>query len=79
MKKSLDAFTSLAISLEPRREAIDQLLRGDPLALGLQRHRLAELVGAGEEEDVLPALAHVAGEDVDGHGRVRVARDAAPR
>ena len=45
----------------------------DPLALGRLRDRLAVLVGAGEEEDVLAALAHVPGEDVGGDRRVRVA------
>jgi len=37
------------------------------------RHRLAVLVGAREEEDVLAALTVVPGEDVGGDGRVRVA------
>ena len=53
--------------LELGRVAVAQLLRRDPLALGRQLDRLAVLVGAGEEEDVLPALAHVPGEDVRGH------------
>ena len=45
----------------------------DPLALGRELDRLPVLVGAGEEEDVLAALAHVPGEHVGGHRRVRVA------
>ena len=49
---------------EPLGVAVDQLLRRDALALGRLRDRLAVLVGAGEEEDVLAALAHVAGEHV---------------
>ena len=40
-------------------------------AAGLDR--LAVLVGAGEEEDVLAALAHVPGEHVGRHRRVGVA------
>ena len=36
--------------------------------------RLAVLVGAGQEEDVLTALAVVAGEDVGGDRRVGVAQ-----
>ncbi len=52
--------------------AVGQLLRGDALALGRVLDRLAVLVGAGEEEDVLAALAHVAGEHVSRHRRVGV-------
>ena len=52
--------------------AVGELLRRDALALGGQRDRLAVLVGAGEEEHVLPALAHVPGEDVGADRRVRV-------
>ena len=58
---------------ELRGVAVGQLLRRDPLALGGGLDRLAVLVGAGEEEDVLAALAHVAGEHVGGDRRVRVA------
>ena len=43
------------------------------LALGRLGDRLAVLVGAGQEEDLLAALAHVAGEDVGADRRVRVA------
>ncbi len=53
--------------------AVGQLLRGDALALGRLRDRLAVLVGAGEEEDLLAALAHVPGQDVGADRRVRVA------
>ena len=53
--------------------SIRELLRGDSLALGGGLDRLAVLVGSGQEEDVLAALAHMAGEHVGGHRRVRVA------
>ena len=58
--------------LEALGVAVGELLRRDALALGRLRHRLAVLVGAGEEEDLLAALAHVAGEDVGADRRVRV-------
>ena len=60
--------------LEAWREAVAELARRDPLGLGLLRHRLTVLVGAGQEEDVLPALAMVPGEDVGGDRRVGVAQ-----
>ena len=66
----VDAPDELA---ELRRVAVDQLLRRHPLALGRQRDRLAVLVGAGEKERVVAALAVVAGEHVGGDRRVRVA------
>ena len=44
-----------------------------PERLGRLRDRLAVLVGAREEEDVLAALAHVPREHVGGDRRVRVA------
>jgi hypothetical protein len=59
--------------LELGRVAIGQLLRRDPLALGRVLDRLAVLVGAGEEEDVLAPLAHVPRQHVGCHGRVGVA------
>ena len=58
--------------LEARGEAVAQLARGDALGLGLLRDRLAVLVGAGQEEDVLAALAVVPGEDVGRDRRVGV-------
>ena len=73
MKKSLEAPTRSAIASKARRVAVGELLRRDALALGGQLDRLAVLVGAGEEEDVLAALAVVAGEHVGGDRRVRVA------
>ena len=45
--------------LELRRVPIGQLLGADPLPLGRELDRLAVLVGAGEEEHVFAALAHV--------------------
>ena len=66
--------------LEPRQQrhevldvAVAELLRRDALSFGGERDRLAVLVGAGEEEDLLAALAHVAGQHVGGDRRVRVA------
>ena len=73
MKKSLVASMIGISSSNFARVAVGQLLRRDPLALGRRLDRLAVLVGAGEEEDVLAALAHVAGEDVGRHRRVGVA------
>ena len=58
--------------LEALGVAVGELLRRDALALGRLRHRLAVLVGAGEEEHLLAALAHVAGEDVGADRGVRV-------
>ena len=72
MKKSLDALDPLAHLLELGRVAVRELLRADPLLLGGQLDRLAVLVGAGQEEDVLAPLAHVPREDVGGDRRVRV-------
>ena len=60
--------------LEARRVAVGQLLGADPLLLRRELHRLAVLVRAREEEDILPALAHVAREDVGRDRRVRVAQ-----
>ena len=59
--------------LEVHDVAVGQLARRDPLALGDVGDRLAVLVGAGQEEDVLAALAHVPREHVGGDRRVRVA------
>ena len=73
MKKSLEASIFGISSPEPLRVAVGELARLDALALGRLRDRLAVLVGAGQEEHVLAALAHVAGEDVGADRRVRVA------
>ena len=59
--------------LEALRVAVGQLLRRDARALGGRADGLAVLVGAGEEEDVLAALALVAREHVGRDRRVRVA------
>ena len=64
----------LAHLLEVDDVAVGQLARRDALALGDVRDRLAVLVRAGQEEGVLAALAHVAGEHVGGDRRVRVAQ-----
>src|SRR5439155_22389748 len=58
--------------LEALRVAVGEPLRRDALPLGGQRHGLAVLVGARQEEHLLPALAHVAREDVAADRRVRV-------
>ncbi len=79
MKKSLEALMRGISAWKRCGVAVGELLRRHALALGRLRDRLAVLVGAGEEEDVLAALAHVAGEDVGPDRRVRVARGAAPR
>ena len=70
MKKSLEASTCSPISWNRRRFGRRALRR--ILALGREPDRLAVLVGAGEKEHVLAALAVVAGEDVGGDRRVRV-------
>src|SRR4051794_39750106 len=57
---------------EADRVAVAELARGDALALGRDRHGLTVLVGPREEEHVLSALAHVAGQDVRRDRRVRV-------
>ena len=79
MKKSLETFELRQQRLEALGVAVGELLRRDALALGRQRDRLAVLVGAGEEEDVLPALAHVPGQHVGGDRRVGVPEVRAPR
>ena len=73
MKKSLDALMRGSRSRKRCGVAVGELLRRDALALGDLRDRLAVLVGAGEEEHVLAALAVMAGEDVGADRRVRVA------
>ena len=59
--------------LEPLGVALGQLARRDPLALGGLGDRLAVLVGAGQEEDLVAALAHVPREHVGGDRRIHVA------
>src|ERR1019366_8200462 len=59
--------------LEPLGVAVGELLGLEPLRVRRVGDRLAVLVGAGEKEDVLAALAHVAREHVGGDRRVRVA------
>jgi hypothetical protein len=59
-------------SFEASIRGISELAGRDPLALGHLRDRLAVLVGAGEEEHVLAALAHVACHHVGGDGCVCV-------
>ena len=45
-----------------------------PSRCGRDLDRLAVLVGPGEEENVLSALAHMAGKHVGGQGRIGVAQ-----
>ena len=73
MKKSLEAFELRHQRLEALGVAVGQLLGLEPLRARGVGDRLAVLVGAGEEEHVLAALAHVAREHVGGDRRVRVA------
>ena len=79
MKKSLEASSSGASALKRSALRSASSLRLDALRLGRVGHRLAVLVGAGEEEHVLPTLALVAGQDVGGDRRVRVPEMRAPR
>ena len=72
MKKSLVASSRGTSAWKRSALRSASSLRRDALALGRLRDRLAVLVGAGQEEDVLAALAHVAGEDVGRDRRVRV-------
>ena len=58
--------------LEALRVAVGELLGRDALALGRLRDGLAVLIGAGEEEHLLAALAHVPRQDVGADGGVRV-------
>jgi len=57
---------------EALRVAVREFLRLDALRMGRIRHGLPMLVGAGEEEHRLLALAAVAREHVGGDRRVRV-------
>src|SRR5690606_22820646 len=59
--------------LEAGGVLVGERLRRNAFAVGLQRNRFAVLIGAGEEEYLLPALAPVAGEHVRGDHRVGVA------
>src|SRR5689334_7783319 len=68
--RRVDALGQLA---ELRRVSVDQFLRTDTLALSGLSDRLAMLIGPREEEDLLPALAHVPGKDVRRDRRVRMA------
>lgn len=58
--------------LEVHDVAVGELARRDPLAFGDLRDRLVVLVGAGQEEDLLAALAHVPREHVGGDRRAGV-------
>ena len=64
---------ALAHVAKARGVEVDELPRGQALALRRLSDRLAVLVGTGEEEDVLAALAVVSGEHVGGDRRVGVA------
>ncbi len=84
MKKSLEMFRLRHQRLEARGVAVGQLLRLDPLRVRGVGDRLAVLVGAGQEEDVLPALAHVPRDHVGsdllvGVAEVRLAVDVSDR
>ena len=72
MKKSFVASRTRGQRLEALGVAVGELLGLEALRLGRVGHRLAVLVGPGEEEHVLAALAVVARHDVGGDRRVRV-------
>ena len=73
MKKSLET-SIFGIRSRNRWEFLSASSRGvTPEPLGGLRDRLPVLVGAGQEEHVLAALAHVPGEDVGADRRVRMA------
>ena len=78
MKKSLVAFSRGGELLEADGVPVAQLPRRDAEPLGRLGHRLAVLVGAGEEEDVLAALPHVPREHVGRDRRVRVPQVGLP-
>ncbi len=65
--------------LEALGVAVGQLLRLDAERVRGVGHRLAVLVGAGQEEHLLAALAVVARQHVGGDRRVRVPQVRAPR
>ncbi len=73
MKKSLLASQLRRERPEALGVAVGQLLRLDAERVRRIRDGLAVLVGAGQEEHVLPALAVVAGHHVGRDRRVRVA------
>ena len=79
MKKSLVTLMRGISALKRSALRSASSLRRDALALGRLGDRLAVLVGAGEEEHVLAALAHVPGEDVGADRGVRVPEVRAPR
>ena len=72
MKKSLVTFNRAASSLKRTRVAVAQLARRDAELLGRLGDRLAVLVRAREEEDLLATLPHVPREHVGGDRRVGV-------
>ena len=73
MKKSLVASRIGASALNFSAFRSASSLGLEPLRGGRVRHRLAVLVGPGQEEHVLAALAHVTRDHVGGDRRVRVA------
>ena len=72
MKKSFVASRRGASALKRSALRSASSCGSRPCAFGRVGHRLAVLVGAGEEEDVLAALAMVARHHVGGDRRVRV-------
>ena len=72
MKKSLVTLMRGHQRHEALRVRSRELLGRDALALGGLRDGLAVLVGAGEEEHLLPTLAHVPRQDVGADRGVRV-------
>ncbi len=79
MKKSLLADELRGERAEALGVAVGELLRLDPERVRRVGDRLAVLVGPGQEEDVLAALAVVAGHARRPRSSCRRARDAARR
>ena len=74
MKKSFEMFSAGSSALKPRRLRSAEFLRLDPLRVRRVGNRLAMLVGAGQEEDVLPSLAHVPRDNIGSDLLVGVAQ-----
>ena len=72
MKKSFVASIDRHQPFELGRVRVGQLLRRHPRLLRRILHRLPVLIGAGQEEDVVPPLPMMPREDVRSHRRVRV-------
>ena len=79
MKKSLEASRRGISALKRSALRSASSCGSTPCAFGRVGDRLAVLVGAGQEEHVLAALAVVAGQHVGERSSCTRARGAAPR